>query len=181
MDLGPRPWTCVWWKGVLVCWVGSQGPRCPEMMVRGSCWLWLGFSSFGQLNFTGGSPGSGAPCLFSLHKDFCLGPPLWRSGYTSLPVVTPPGRKIHCPHVPSGASGPGPASGQLWRSWARTSAKLSRETGNTPSSPGQRNVANRYTRWAARDCHWIGGRKQQNVLCYPAPERATALGIWGDF
>lgn len=48
VDLGPRPWTYVWEKGALVCWVGRQVPRCPEMMVRGSCWLWLGSPSLGH-------------------------------------------------------------------------------------------------------------------------------------
>lgn len=48
LDPGLGP---IWWKGVLVRWVGSQVPRCPEMMVRGSCWLWLGFPSFGHAGF----------------------------------------------------------------------------------------------------------------------------------
>lgn len=26
VDVGPEPWTCVWEKGALVCWVGSQVP-----------------------------------------------------------------------------------------------------------------------------------------------------------
>lgn len=36
-------WGSCWWKGVLVCQLGSWWPRCPEMMGRVSYWLWLGF------------------------------------------------------------------------------------------------------------------------------------------
>lgn len=150
------------------------------MMVRGSCWLWLGFSSFGQLNFTGGSPGSGALCLFSLHKDFRLGPPLWRHSCTSSPLVTPPGGKTPLLHVPSGDAGSGLHLGN--RGGPRPA--------QVPSFPGrletllpllgQRTFADCYTRWAAPDSHLVDRRKQQSVFCYPAPERAAALGIWGD-
>lgn len=94
------------------------------MMVRGSCWLWLGFPAFGQLNFTGGSPGSRALCLFSLHKDFHRGRPLWQRSCISSPLVPLPCRKIHSLHVASCDVGSGPASGQSRRSLACRSTEL---------------------------------------------------------
>lgn len=165
--------------GRRVCLFAGLDARCPgarRWWSEGPIGFGLAAHPWGMLDFTGGSPGSRALYLFSLHKDFQLGPPWWQCSCMSSPSVTLPCRKIHSLHVASCYVGFWPCI------WAIVEVlDFPGETGNPPSSPWAADFfTDCWTRWAVPDSHVDDGRSKQSIFCRPAPEGDTALGVWED-
>ena len=104
------------WRMRLFAGLDARCPGARRWWSEGPVAFGLASHPRGRLDFTGGSPGSRAPCLSSLHKDFHLGPPWWQCSWLSSPLVTLPCRST-TPHTWLHALwASGPASGQWWRS-----------------------------------------------------------------
>lgn len=131
----------------------------------------------GMLDFTGGSPGNGASCLFSLHKDFHVGPPLWQCSCISSPSVTLPCRKVPCLLVASCCLG---FQACIWAVVEVLDLqKCKRSQGDW--KPFFLSLSNRHFLTAGPDGQSPTlismMREINNSFCCPTPERETALGM----